>query len=156
MRVEFTLKFRDYFLFQYIHALVSPLYQILTFGFAARNVFDPPFYPIFSPIPLLEGLGLYLCFWILLAPFIALVTVFGNKQTILSQHTIELSEEGVRNETPFFRSITYWHGVRRCVRRPGFVAIYIAPLQAFIIPSRAFASHSERDAFVAAAKAQIK
>jgi hypothetical protein len=58
-------------------------------------------------------------------------------------------------ETKFNKSFFYWPGVVKAVSRPGFVAVYVTPHLAHIVPNRAFSSSKERSNFLALVKEKI-
>jgi hypothetical protein len=86
--------------------------------------------------------------WIVQTVFVALYILKFGQDGFLTRHVIEIREDALFEATKFNESRHFWPGIQKVVRRPGFVAIYIAQHQAHIIPNRAFRSKEERNRFV--------
>ncbi|HTO13120.1 MAG TPA: YcxB family protein, partial [Candidatus Binatia bacterium] len=70
-------------------------------------------------------------------------------------HLVEIPEDAFYEETRFNRSYYYWPGIRGAIRRAGFIAVYVNPHAAHLIPERAFATAEEATQFFAAVKAKL-
>lgn len=93
------------------------------------------------------GLIIYVCIWAGQILFTALHLVTTNHPSAYAEHTLEILETGLQEQTPYHQSIHYWHGIVKIVKRAGFLAIYVNPQCAHLVPTRAFSSATEAQAF---------
>src|SRR5262245_31827194 len=71
-----------------------------------------------------------------------------RNRTVLTDHTVTLTSEGVVEETVFNRNEVYWPGVDRVVDAGGYVCVHPGQFSAYIIPASAFQSEEQRREFV--------
>jgi hypothetical protein len=98
-----------------------------------------------------------------LVSFIALIIAFvfvhfaskGNRID-LRPRSITVSEAGVCEETSESRSEHKWSVIQRVRRTKNYMAIYIAPSRAHLIPRRAFGTVNEWQRFVEFVEAHAK
>jgi hypothetical protein len=93
------------------------------------------------------GACAYLACWAVQFVFNAFYLYSRHNDRLLGPHTISISTEGFGVESVFGRSLYYWHGIVKVVERVGYLAVYVTPHSAYIVPTRAFAKVSERDSF---------
>jgi len=79
-----------------------------------------------------------------------------RNRTVLADHTVTLTPEGVVETTVFNRNEIYWAGVDRIIDWGGYVCLHPGQFSAYIIPVRAFLGDSRRRDFVDYAKEQIE
>ena len=73
----------------------------------------------------------------------------GVARGLFGRHTLELSEDGVRDRTPYTDHLTRWAGLERVAESPQAVILYTGPNNGLPIPRRTFESDAAREAFVA-------
>lgn len=154
MRIEYENKFTDILLFNAVHQFLSPAVQGLYLFF-------------FSLIFWVESVGSdvataattafiwYLGMWIFQFLFNAIYLFSRKNHSILTTHVVEVLDDSFLEETKFNKSFFYWPGVVKAVSRPGFVAVYVTPHLAHILPNRAFSSKDQRGRFLALVKEKI-
>lgn len=154
MRIEYDLKFRDYLLFNGLHQLLSPAVQFF-YLLCASSVFLTE--PEGNSLPgrLIAAVLLYIVIWTVQLLFNVIYLYSSKNRTILTRHAIAVLDEGLLDETKFSKSLHYWAGIHKVVRRPGFVAVYVNAHAAHIIPSRAFLSDEHRSRFVSDIKMKL-
>ena len=72
----------------------------------------------------------------------------------LGKHRVVLTDTGVVESTAVNESSSTWAGIDRIEQNSDYIFIYIAPLQAIIIPKRAFKDVAEAEAFYELSKAR--
>jgi hypothetical protein len=94
--------------------------------------------------------------------FYVLFLIFGTLNAVLmvrhsagvvGAHEIHLLPEGLRDITEVTDSLTRWPAVYRITRRGGYLAFWISPYLAHIVPARAFADAEAFAAFERLARA---
>lgn len=150
MRIEYENKFSDILLFNAVHQFLSPVLQGL--------------YLLFFALFFLSGLGddnasaaaaaisaflWYLGLWVVQFVFNAFYLFSRKNKSVLTTHIVEIQDDAFFEETQFNKSFFYWPGIIKAVSRPGFVAVYVTPHMAHIVPNRAFSSKDQRDQFLA-------
>ena len=104
----------------------------------------------------ITGILAYVVMWLFQLVFTAIYLYSRHdNRTLLTTHRIELQEEGLFEESPFNRTLAFWPGIIKAVARPGFLGVYVAAHQAYIIPKRAFASPDQEAAFLRALRENI-
>ena len=78
-----------------------------------------------------------------------------QKKTILTHYIIEIREDNFYEETRFQKMQVCCSSIAKVVQRRGFIAVYVNPLVATIIPDRAFSSQAHRLEFLSTLKAKI-
>ena len=154
MHIEYETKFRDIVLFNAMHQFLSPLIQGIFILFA---IF------IFASEPKESGLVVrsiaaltsYVAMWVLQFLFNVAWLYSKKNDSVLTHHTVEIQDGALLEETKFNKSLFYWNGVIKIIRRPGFVAVYVAPHLAHVIPIRAFSSTAQGAEFTALVKQKI-
>jgi len=66
---------------------------------------------------------------------------------VLGEHTIEISEEGLREKTEVNDNLHLWKGIIKVQQNNDYIYIYIAELTAHIIPKISFSSKEEANVF---------
>jgi hypothetical protein len=72
----------------------------------------------------------------------------------LGKHRVVLSDAGIVESTVVNESSRTWAGIDRVEQNSDYIFIYVAPIQAIIIPKRAFKDVAAAEAFVAFSKAK--
>lgn len=156
MRIEYDNKFKDILLFNAVHQFMSPVLQVLYLllpifiVFAELNAENSNLSAAVS-----TGILWYLGLWIFQLFFNVIYLYSRKNKSVLTTHIIEIQDEALYEETKYNRSYFYWNGIVKIVRRPGFIAVYVTPHMAHIIPNRAFTSISQASTFVDAIKSRI-
>lgn len=148
MRIRYKTTYWDIYKFNVVHSLCSPWYQGAQ-GLVALWIFST-----FMDSPNADiGVAAFLAFvwwvalWLLHFVVFALGLAAKNNHSMFVEHTAEVTDEGLFEETKFNKSIYYWPGMVKFVKRPGFVALYISGQQAHVIPKRFFASNAQMNEF---------
>ena len=102
-----------------------------------------------------SALVLYLLMWIVQFAFNAIYLASPRSKSMLAKHTVEILDDAFLEETKFNKSFFYWPGVVKAVSRPGFVAVYVTPHLAHVIPNRAFSTKEERTRFLSLTREKI-
>lgn len=103
------------------------------------KILVPLLVAVFTLVFILGG-QLLLCF----------LTLFSKRnKTILTEHTVTLSEEGLTEETAYNVTLQKWKGVQRLLRTREYLFIYVSDLMAHVIPRKAFGSAHDDDVFYA-------
>lgn len=147
MKIEYKNTFRDIFFFHAVHQFLSLVVQgflllmclFLFFSKLSEGNYARAFF---------TTLIWYIFLWVVQIAFNAVYAYSKKSKSVLTNHIIEVTEEHFYEETEFNKSFFYWPGVLKAVSRPGFVAVYVTPSMAHIIPNRAFKSKEERLAFL--------
>jgi hypothetical protein len=155
MRIEYENKFSDVVLFHAIHQFLSlrihGLYLLLI-AFIFWNESRENSIAEATTTTLFWYVGL----WIFQVLFIAMCLASRKNYGVLTKHSVEVQEDAFFEETRFNKSFSYWPGVVKAVLRPGFVAVYVTPHQAHVIPNRSFASRAQKLAFFALVRDKIR
>ena len=154
MRLEYRLNFGDYLLFSALHQFLSwrvqAVYLLLAWmvsaGFAARGLI------VASMVAAIA----YLAAWLVQLAFTAFSLYSSKNKALLTTHIVEVQDQAFYEETQFNRSLHYWPGIARVLKRPGFAAVYINANAAHIIPRRAFASDAQMNEFLALVKQRVR
>jgi YcxB-like protein len=146
MRVSYKNSRRDLFIFSTTHQMLSPTMQAffvifsVAFGLSATN----HRYVVVIALCLLA----YVALWLAQILVNAILIVLRNNRTVVTEHSVELLDDGLLEETRFNKSLYYWNGITGVVARPGHLAIYVAPGIAHLVPNRAFPSRAARLSFL--------
>lgn len=155
MRIEFRIGYLDNLKFQVVHQFLSPVMN----GF---------FIAIAGAIVIVEMSGhtavrsllvaalFYLGMWAAQIVLVAILVFSRRNDCVLTDHVLEIRDGGLFEATKFNESMFFWPGLIKVVKRPGFVAVYIAQHMAHIIPDRAFRSIQERDQFVSLVQEKMR
>ncbi|MBV7460447.1 MULTISPECIES: YcxB family protein [unclassified Acidovorax] len=148
MRIQFKTTYWDVLWFSITHAFRSPWYQLTHGLFAAWIIWT---FMTDSKADFMTAFLIALFWWVAIWLSVFFVLAFAaagkRNKTMFVEHTIEISDEGLLEETKFNKSIFYWPGIVKLLQRPGFIAVYISGHQAHVIPKRFFASKAEMDEF---------
>ncbi|WP_243428283.1 YcxB family protein [Clostridium rhizosphaerae] len=71
-----------------------------------------------------------------------------RNEGIIGEHTIEISEEGVREITKVNNSLHLWSGITKIKQDNSYIYIYIEEFRAHIIPKKSFKSEEEVNLFI--------
>ncbi len=104
---------------------------------------------------ILVGFVFYCVFWILQFLFNIFYLYSRRNQSVLTSHLIEIQDDALYEETHYNKSYFYWHGIVRVTKITGYIAIYVTPLLAHIVPDRAFADRTQKEAFYNALVAKV-
>lgn len=155
MRLEYENKFSDLLLFNAVHQFLSPALQGMYLIFFAFIFWSESIENSISSAALTAFLW-YLGLWIFQFAFNAIYLFSRKNHSVLTTHVVEVMDDAFLEQTQFNKSLFYWHGVIKAVSRPGFVAVYVTPHLAHIIPNRAFASNEQRASFLASVVEKIR
>ena len=72
----------------------------------------------------------------------------GANKSLIGEHTIVIDSEGVTERSAVAESKIAWSGVERIEEDGHNVYFYIGPLQAYVIPKRAFQTPDDGEAFL--------
>ncbi len=149
MRIQYENKFRDLLLFHIIHQFLSPVVQTVVLLVVIFNIFLDTVYlgRGFASAVLVGGI-LYFGLWTCQFCFNAVYLYSRKNKAVLTNHIVEIQDDAFYEETKYNRSYSYWNGIVKIVRRPGFAAVYVTPHMAHIIPKRAFESEQQLALFV--------
>lgn len=155
MRIEYENKFSDLLIFSMIHQFLSPAVQ-LTFlapcGYILwREIAEPSGYP-----PLLVMAVAYAGIWAIQLVFNILWLYSSKNHSLLTDHVIEVNGDALVEETKFNKTYFYWPGVIKAISRPGYIAIYVTPHLAHVVPDRAFSGKVGRATFLALVQQHIR
>ena len=92
----------------------------------------------------------FIAFCLLAAVFalsVVLSMVSRKNKTVLTEHTIMLSEASFTEETPYNKTEQKWTIVQKLARTKGYIFIYVAQYTAHVVPRRAFRDDAEWEAF---------
>ena len=154
MRIEYKNRFTDILLFQAVHQFLSPIVQGLCALLAALVLQSERHLGVSAAFA--SALFVYFVLWTAQLLFNAIYLFSVRSKTVLTDHVIELQDESLLEQTRFNRSNFFWPGIAKVVSRPGFVAIYVTPQMAHVIPNRFFASKEQRSAFLATAREKVR
>lgn len=155
MRLEYKNKFSDILLFNAVHQFLSLSVQsvcliLMAFIFWSES-FDSSL-----PSAALTAFYWYLGMWIFQFSFNAIYLFSRKNHSILAMHTVEVLDDSFLEQTQFNKTYSYWHGIVKAVSRPGFIAVYLTPHLAHVIPNRTFTSSEHREKFLALVKEKIR
>ena len=155
MKIEYENRFDDVFLFHMAHQFLSRTLQTM---FALLTIFI--FWSERHGGADFVAAAIVACFWYI-SMWIAQFTFnafycFSKKdRSVLTQHIVEIQNEAFYEETKYNRSYFFWNGIEKIVHRPGFVAVYISPRLAHIIPRRAFSTREQMSEFISLCKSKM-
>lgn len=155
LRIEYENTFLDVWIFHAIHQFLAPALQVLYGGSALFVLFswlrtnEPASFAFVT-----AGL-LYVAMWLIQFVFNGFYLYSKRNESILAKHVVEVQDDAFYEETKYNRSYFYWNGIVKVVKLPGFVAVYVTPRMANIIPRRAFYSPAHENDFVANIRAKI-
>ena len=89
----------------------------------------------------------FLLFAGIMAVVVVLSMVSGHNKTVLTEHTIILTDDSLVEETAYCKTEQKWLGVQKLARTKGYLFIYIMQHGAHVIPRRAFRDDTEWNAF---------
>lgn len=154
--IEYRNTYWDLVRFHAVHQFLSPLLQFFYVGLAALFFRFGISWQLGVWGALAMALVMYAMMWGVQFVFNALYAISRKNHSFLTTHVVELRDDALFEETQYGRFHFHWNGLLKVVRRPGFIAVYISPFQAHIIPLRAFASPAAADAFYRQVKARIQ
>lgn len=155
MRLEYENKFSDILRFNAIHQFFSPVLQgvyLILIALIFWSELSNSEVTSAAQTTLLWYFGI----WIFQFIFNVIYLYSRKNGSILTTHVVEVQDDAFLEETRFNRSLFFWPGVLKAVSRPGFIAVYVTPQMAHIIPSRAFSSKTQRDEFLALVRDKIR
>ena len=155
MRLEYENKFSDLLLFNAVHQFLSPALQGVSVIFFAF-IFWSELTDTSISSAAMTAFCWYIGFWVFQFAFNAIYLFSRKNHSVLTAHVVEVTDDAFLEQTQFNKSFFYWHGVVKVVSRPGFVAVYVTPHIAHIVPNRAFASNGQRASFLALVTEKIR
>ena len=155
MRIEYENKFSDILLFNAVHQFLSPALQGLYVIIFALIFWSEPNNSSIATAAI-TAFYWYLAMWIFQLIFNAIYLFSRKNGSVLTTHIVEVLDDAFLEETKFNKSFFYWPGIVKAVSRPGFVAVYVTPHLAHILPNRAFSSIDQRANFLAMVKEKIR
>jgi signal transduction histidine kinase len=155
MRIEYENTFSDILLFNAVHQFLSPALQGLYVIFFAFMFWAESIENSLSSAATTAFVW-YFALWIFQFMFNAIYLFSRKNRSVLTTHVVEVLDDSFLEETKFNKSFFYWPGVVKAVSRPGFVAVYVTPHLAHIVPNRAFSSSDQRASFLAMVKEKIR
>ncbi len=147
MRLEYRLGYLDYLLFSIVHQALNVRLQVVYIALPAFIAWEEwkPDQPAFA---IAYGVIVYAAMWLVQIVFTAVYIASRRSDGVLTEHVIELRDDAFYESTKFNESKFFWPGIQRVVRRPGFVAVYVAQHMAHVIPMRAFESSQQAADFI--------
>ena len=155
MRIEYKNKFSDLLLFNAVHQFLSPALQGMYVIFFAVVFWSESTDNSLS-CAAITAFYWYLGLWVFQFAFNAIYLFSRKNHSVLTTHVVEVMDDALLEQTQFNKSFFYWHGVIKAVSRPGFIAVYVTPHLAHIVPNRAFASDEQRASFLALIMEKIR
>lgn len=155
MRIQYSLRFRDYFAFNAVHQFLLIPNQLFFVAVAALIAVSES---IGSDVRrgVLAWVIAYSAMWALQLVYNFVVLHSKKNRALLTEHVVEVSDDTFSDATAFCVSHYKWPGIVSTVSCPGFVAVYTAAHAACIIPSRAFADAPQREKFIAYVRAKTE
>ena len=84
------------------------------------------------------------------------LVVARNTTGVIGPHEVRIMPEGLRDITPMTDSLTRWPGMFRITRNGNYLAFWISPYLAHIVPRRAFADADLAGVFERLAHAYLR
>ena len=78
-----------------------------------------------------------------------------ENRNVLTEHRVELRDDGLYEETAFSRSLFLWPGIHRVVSAADFTAVYVTAHSALLIPIKAFESAAQREQFISTLRGKL-
>jgi len=120
------------------------MFGYVTFG-AVRHTVASPAIKVFTFVVMLGGLTGFLLLATSILSLLACIPRFRRETGV--EHKVELSPEGVVEETTTGRHEVSWAGIYRIRRTRTAILIYVSEVAAHVIPKRCFSAAREADAF---------
>ena len=153
MRIEFNNTFSDILRFNASHQFRNIPVQVLFLLVAFLISYAQYSYEIDgvrqSTIAgaVVTGIIWYAGIWLIQLLFNVFYLYSRKNKSVLTTHTVELQDKAFYEETPYNRSYFYWEGIAKIVKITGFIAVYVTPHMAIIIPNRAFTDDQHKQQF---------
>src|SRR5690606_3228593 len=153
MRIEYTNTFSDILRFNASHQfrnipcqglfiLIGAFIFFAQYSYDIDGVRHSTFIEAFG-----TALAWYVGIWIFQLLFNVIYLYSKKNKSVLTSHIVELQDEALYEETPYNRSYFYWNGIVKVVKITGFIAVYVTPHMAVIIPKRAFENAEQIEQF---------
>ena len=162
MVIVYTVRFRDLWRFSAIHQLRSPVFQAFTVGICALLAWFSVRGSSCTEKGICIAVGLIL-FILAYVSLVALQFAFNaaflyarNNRNVLTEHRVEIRDDGLYEETAFSRSLFLWPGIHRVVKAAGFTAVYVTAHSALLIPIKAFESTAQREQFISTVRGKLR
>ena len=154
MRLEYRIRYLDRLIYNSCHQFLSPIINGF-FLILAILIFVSEYreHPVVGS--LLVAMVFYILMWFAQLLFTAVLLLTRKSDSVLTDHVLEIHDDGLYDTTEFHQSRVFWKGIQRVASRPGLIAIYVAQYSAMLIPNRAFATTDARDQFLATVKERI-
>ncbi len=154
MRIEYKNSFADIFCFQAFQQFLSPVLQVLYF-ILVFFIFWNESQTHSTLTSIVTAFWWYIGLWVFQFIFNAIYYFTKSNVSNFVKHTIEIQEKAFLEETEFNATYSYWHGPIKVKVRPGFVAVYISPHSAHVIPNRAFTNKAQKIEFIENVRCRI-
>jgi hypothetical protein len=151
--LTYTLRFRDLWRFNAVHQLRSVAVQFLYIGLALLFTY--------STVSVSKCSGGFCALTAVVAFVLVYVVAFGiqlgfnavflfsrNNKNVLTQHRVEVTSEGLYEETTYSKCLFLWPGIHKIVHAAGITAVYVTAHSAILVPDQIFASSTDRDEFL--------
>jgi hypothetical protein len=164
MKIDFTLTKEDYIAYNLHHIQHSPSLKkslnIQRYGLALIFLIFPFIIASMTPIPLFLWLLVYGSIFIVWIKFypkyfvsstkkrILRLIEEGNSANLLGERSILVTEEAVEEITPQGESRTTWGSIERIDETDDYIYIYTSPINAYLVPTRAFEETAQKNEFL--------
>jgi phosphotransferase system glucose/maltose/N-acetylglucosamine-specific IIC component len=148
MRLEYRIRYLDRLMYSYSHQFLSPVINGF-FVLFAIFIFATELKERSFAVSAALALFVFIAMWLAQLLFLAVVLLTRRSDSTLTDHVLELQDDGIYDTTQFHQLRVFWNGIQRVVSRPGLVAIYVAQHSAMLIPNRAFGSPNAQSQFIA-------
>jgi len=153
MRIEFENKFTDILAFTTLHQLRDwlphALYTLFAiyifyadFAYAEKGTRGSIFVDAAT-----KALLWYVLLWTIQMLFNVVYLYAIKSKSVLTTHVVEINEDAFYEETKYNKSYFLWEGIVKALKVPGYIAVYVTPHLAVIIPNRSFNSPEDRMTF---------
>jgi len=157
MKVKYKNKVFDIIIFTAYQQAKSPILQIFFLGFAIYMFWVGYDIGKYSWYHALASSLYYVSILIVVQLVFNILYIYtsGKFSSFATEHTIEISDDCLYEETEYNKSYFYWHGIRKVIKSAGFIYIYVAPNMAHLIPKSVFENKRDMDEFYIKCKGYI-
>ena len=150
MKIIYKNTYKDIFYFMHYTHLRNPVYLgfmgICSLFLGYSEFFK---YDIFSFILTIIAAVVIFMLFHLVGLLLGFVSMFSKQnKAFVTEHTITLSDDSIKEETAFGNSELKWNGVQSLKVTGSYIFIYVSKNSAHVIPVKAFQSNEEVEHFV--------
>lgn len=148
MEITYKNKFLDVLLFQTRQVYTKGLNLLIIFGAAGYLSWSEYNWCVqhgrtlsFAYILLyfvIASATFFMAYILITFLFVLVYMTKTKDRGVLTTHRITISPAALIEETPYNRTDAFWHGIYEVVKTSRYIYVYISPMQAHIIPRRAF------------------